>query len=444
MFSHYKAILRLGIPIAIGQIGVIIMGFADTMMVGHYSTDALASAAFVNSVFNLIMYTLMGYSYGLTPIVSSLYGQSRLPEAGGALKHALWCNLSFALLLMGLMGGLYFFLDRMGQPVELLPLIRPYYLVIGISIFFVALFNALRQFTDGITRTSVGMWALLVSNTLNIIGNFLLIYGVGPFPELGLLGAGISTLVSRIVMALIPAVILLSRPAYAVYREGMHRLSTTRQQLLQTNRQSFPIALQMGMECGAFTFSGIMAGWISAVDLATYQVMVTIGMLGYSIYYSFGSGVSIRVATYYGLRQWDDVRRSTRAGVHILLLLACCSSLVFYVFGEHLIGLFTTDEAVICLSISVIPPLILYQLGDAMQICYSNALRGTSHVMPMMWIALVSYIGVNLPAAYFFGFILGWGIYGIFLAFSTGLFVAASLFYYHYRRVMQSVRYGGA
>lgn len=211
MLTHHKAILRLGIPIAIGQLGVIIMGFADTMMVGRYSTDALAAASFVNSVMNLITFLLMGYSYGLTPLVSSLFGQGKRQEAGGVLKQALACNLLFALFLMAIMATGYFFLDRMGQPSQLLPLIRPYYLVMLVSLFFVALFNALRQFTDGITDTSTAMWALLTGNVFNIVGNYFLIYGIGPFPELGLVGAGLSTLFSRILVPVILLAVLLYR-----------------------------------------------------------------------------------------------------------------------------------------------------------------------------------------------------------------------------------------
>lgn len=439
MLTHHKAILRLGIPIAIGQLGVIIMGFADTMMVGRYSTDALAAASFVNSVFNLITFFMMGYSYGLTPLVSSLFGQNKLLEAGATLKRAVVCNLLFALFLMAIMAVAYFNLERMGQPEEILPLMRPYYVMIFISMIFVALFNVLRQFTDGITETSTAMWALLVGNAFNIVGNYFLIYGIGPFPELGLLGAGISTMSARILMALILLFALLFRRRYAVYREGMQRAVLDFGKLRYINRQSMPIALQMGMESGAFTFSAIMAGWIGAVDLATYQVMVTVGTLGFLFYYSFGSGLSIRVATFYGTKDWTMVRQASRAGCHLLLVMALCSSLTFLFLGEPLIRIFTQDPAVIALSVSLIPPLILYQLGDAMQICFSNALRGTAHVTSMMWIAFISYIVVNLPVGYLLAFPLGMGIYGLFLAFSFGLFVAAALFYTQYRSVLRKM-----
>ena len=433
--SHYKSILRLGIPIAIGQIGVIIMGFADTMMVGRFSTDALAAASFVNSVFNLVTYMFLGYSYGLTPLISSLMGRGERAQAGAALKHGLICNVLFASLLLGLMLVLYAYVDSLGQPVELLPLIRPYFLTIWVSMLFVAIFNALRQFTDGISETSTGMWVLLLGNGLNIVGNLVLIYGIGPFPRLGLLGAGLSTMASRIVMAVVMVLLLLSRRRYACFREGFRSISLRIAELKKVNHLSLPVSLQMGMESGAFTVSGVMAGWLGAVDMATFQIMVTLGGLGFLLYYSFGSGISIRVANFYGQSDWIRLRQSARAGIHILLVMAAVSSLIFYFCGEGLIRCFTSDPAVVALSLSLIFPLILYQLGDAMQICFANALRGTSHVLPMMWIALVSYIVVNIPASYLMAFPLNMGITGLYLAFSLGLFVAAGLFCWQFYRV---------
>ena len=437
MVSHYGATLRLGLPIAVGQLGVIIMGFADTMMVGRYSTEALAAASFANSVLNLCTFMLMGYSYGLTPVVSAYYGAGRAARAGGVLRRGLVCNVLFALLLVACLAWVYGFLPHMGQPVSLLPLIRPYLLCLALSLPFVAAFNALRQFTDGLTHTATAMWALLGSNALNVVGNYLLIYGPGPLPELGLTGAGVSTLLSRMVMAAALGVVVLRSRRYAPYRRGYRAASCHLAALRRMHAQSWPIGMQMGMESGAFTFTGIMAGWIGAVDLAAFQVMVTVGTLGFLFYYSFGAGVSIRVAAFMGSQSWQQVRQATRAGVVILLGMACVSSLTFVLGGRWLIGLFTTDAAVLGLCLSLIPPLVLYQLGDAMQICFANALRGTAHVQSMMWIAFVSYVVVNLPMAYVLAFPLGMGSMGLFLAFSAGLFTAALLFARQYYRVVR-------
>lgn len=435
--SHYSATLRLGLPIAIGQLGVIIMGFADTMMVGRYATDALAAASFVNNVFTLVTFLLMGYSYGLTPIVSAHCGRGERAEAGGALKQALVANAAFGGVLISAMTALYFFLDRLGQPEEILPLVRPYYVVILVSMVFVMLFNVLRQFTDGTMDTAAGMWTLLTGNVLNIVGNVLLIYGIGPFPELGLLGAGLSTLFSRIVMAVALAVIIARRRRYAAYRKGWHATRVLRREVLRINRASLPVSLQMGMETGAFTFSAVMAGWIDAVSLAAYQVMVTIGTLGFLFYYSFGAGMSIRVASFTGTNNTPEVRNAARAGCHILALLAALSSTVFLVFGRQLIALFTSDARVIAVAATTLIPLVVYQFGDAMQICFANALRGTGRVVSMMWIAAVSYLAINIPLGYILAFPCGLGIVGLYIAFSAGLFTGAAFFRHCFCRVVE-------
>ena len=200
------------------------------------------------------------------------------------------------------------------------------------------------------------------------------------------------------------------------------------------HRQSVPVALQLGMETGAFTASCIMAGWLGVTELASYQVMVTIGTLGFLLYYSFGAGLSIRLAAAYGLRDWSRVRSAARAGTHILLAMAVISSLTFLVFGKSLASLFTTDAAVLSLAASLIPPLMLYQLGDAMQVCFSNALRATRDVQSVMWIAFVSYVVVNIPVGYFLAFPCGMGSAGLFYAFSAGLFTAGTLFLLRFGR----------
>ena len=435
--SHYSATLRLGLPIAIGQLGVIILGFADTLMVGRYSTDALAASAFVNNLFTLFTFLLMGYSYGLTPIVSALFGQGKQAEAGEQLKPALLSGTVFCLLLMAVWGIAYFNLEHFGQPDELLPLIRPYFLVILVSMIFVMLYNELRQFTDGLTHTTLGMYTLMIGNALNIVGNWLLIYGPGPFPEMGLLGAGIATLLARVLMVVLMVAALWWKKGYAPYREGFARCRTLLEGMGPIVRASLPIAIQMGLECAAFTMSAVMAGWVGKVELAAYQVMVTIGTLGFLLYYSFGAGTSIRVANFYGQHDRTNVFHAGAAGRNLLFLMAACSSLLIYLLAEPLIRVFTTDTAVIAISLSLIPFLVLYQFADAMQICYANILRGTGHVLAMVRIAIISYLIVNIPAAFILGFSLGWGVKGIFLAFFIGLFTAATLFFKEYRKAMR-------
>lgn len=434
--SHYAALLRLGIPILLGQMGVILVGFIDTMMVGQYSTLSLAAASFVNSLFTFIIVLCLGFSYGLTPIVGGLFSRGEFREAGVVTKNALVLNSLFGTLAIGAMVIVYFNLDKFGQPKDLLPLMRPYYIIILVSVFFVVCFNVLRQFADGITNTSLSMWVIIGGNIINIIFNYLLIFGKYGFPELGLAGAGLSTLFARIMMVCVFISVLMMKKSYKEYRAGFRSGKISYRRIMEVNRTSWPVALQMGMETGLFTFSAIMIGWLGAIPLASFQVIGAISTLGFLAYYSIGASVAIKVSNHMGVNDIVNVKLAAVAGYHIMLVLAFVVSVLFYFCGSWIISWFTKDPAVITASLALILPLILYQFGDATQINFANALRGTSYVMPMLWIALLSYVCVGLPIGYLLGFPFDMGVVGIFLSFSIALFLAGGLFIYQfYKRV---------
>ena len=317
--QHYKALFTLGIPIVIGQIGVIILGFADTLMIGHHSTNELAAASFVNNMFTLAIIFATGFSYGLTPIVGSLFGRGETHVVGRMLKNSLFANTLLAVLLTLIMWILYLNIHRLGQPEELLPLMRPYFIVLLISLLFVLLFNGFKQFADGITDTRVSMWILLTGNVMNIIGNYILIYGKLGMPEMGLLGAGISTLASRIMMVIVFAVIFFCTRRYHIYKEGFLHNTLNRADFLHLNKLGWPIAMQMGMETASFSLSAIMVGWIGTTALAAHQVMLAISQICFMMYYGMGAAVAVRVSNFRGQNDRMNVRRSAYAGFHIML-----------------------------------------------------------------------------------------------------------------------------
>ncbi len=430
--ENYISILKLGLPILIGQLGMIVVGFADNIMVGQYSTEALASASFVNNIFNVAILGCIGFTYGLTPLVGALFTQKRYDTIGAIMRNGLLLNIIFSILILGIMAILYFNVDKMGQPEELLPLIRPYYLLFLAGIIPISVFNVFAQWAYAINRTKMPMWIILVANIANVVGNYMLIYGAWGCPELGLTGAGISTLFSRILSMGCILIVFFGLKEYRKYREGFTQSQITRRLLGQINRTSWPVSLQMSFETGSFSLAAIMAGWLGKIPLASFQVMLIVGTLGFCIYYSFAASVSVLVSNAAGLSDNAKIRRISFAGFHILLVIATISSLIFIIFGETLIRAFTDDTAVIITSLTLIFPLVLYQYGDATQINFANALRGTSNVMPMLWIAFVSYIVVGLPSTYLLAFPLGLGLYGIFLSFSVSLFLAAALFIYFF------------
>ncbi len=435
--QHYKALLFLGLPIVIGQLGVIILGFADTLMVGHHSTEELGAASFVNNLFALCIIFSTGFSYGLTPVVGSFYGNRRFAEAGQALRCSLVANSLVALLLTAIMTVVYFNIERLGQPDELIPLIKPYYLVLLASLLFVMLFNGFKQFTDGITDTKTAMWILLGGNALNIVGNYILIYGKLGFPELGLLGAGISTLFSRIVMVIVFAWIVLRGRRFLRYRIGFFRFGWSSSMFKKLNGLGWPVGLQMGMETASFSLSAIMVGWLGTIALASHQIMLTISQFTFMMYYGMGAAIAVRVSNFKGQGDAENVRRSAYAGFHLIMVMGMVLMTIVFAFRNQVGGWFTDNLAVSGMVASLFLPFLIYQFGDGLQITFANALRGISDVKPMMIIAFISYFIISLPVGYFCGFVLGWGLYGVWMAFPFGLTSAGIMLWIRFRSKMK-------
>ncbi len=419
----------------IGQLGMIILGFADTMMVGHHSTTELGAASFVNNIINLVIITATGFSYGLTPIVGGLFGREELPQAGRALRCALLANLMAGAIMMAALGILYFNVGNIGQPKELLPYIKPYYLVLLASIPFVMLFNAFKQFTDSITETRTSMWILLSGNLLNIIGNYVLIYGKAGMPEMGVVGAGVATLLSRVVMVALFLFVFLSRKKMRPYREGFFVLGWSRQLVRRLVSLGTPIALEMGMETASFSLSIIMVGWLGTIALASHQVMITISQFTFMVYYGLGAAVAVRTSYFNGQDDRDNVRHTVVAGLQVMVALELLLSGIIFLLRNHIGGWFTDSAEVSSTVISLMVPFFIYQFGDGLQINYANALRGIADVKPLMVIAFIAFFVISLPVGYFCGFVLNFGLVGVWMAFPFGLTSAGVMMWYRFKKV---------
>lgn len=426
---HYPALLRTGVPIMVGQLGTIVMGFADTLMVGWYGTDELAAAGFANNIIGLVIITAMGFSYGLTPIVGKLYGEGNKGLIAQKLKNSLLANNMLSLGLICLLTLLYFNLHHIGLPSDLMPLVRPYYAVLTLSILPQMAFNAFKQFSDGIQDTRMPMWIMLSANALNILLNWLLIFGHCGFPEWGLFGAGIATLASRIMQWAAMSLIFHFTPRYDIHRKNFGTAKIKKADLMEMKRMGWPIALQMGMESASFGLSAIYVGWLGTVALAANQIMITTGQLCFMLYYGMAAAVAVLVSYYRGAGQHSETRRVAQAGLHLtwgIGLIVCVPIFLL----RHQLGFWFTDSADVAQLISIlIWPLLVYQFGDGLQCIYANALRGIGDVRPMVWIAFIAYFVISLPLGYIFGFVCNWGMTGIWMAFPFGL-TSAGLMYY--------------
>lgn len=440
--DEYRKLLQLGGPILVTQISVIALAFSDTIMVGHYSVNALAASAFVNSLFLVMNVMLMGLSGGITPMVGALYSQRDSVQAGRVTRAAMQVNLLVALIFTALEAVMYFFLDYFGQPEELMPEIRPYYLILLLVPVPMTIYNVIMQMCNGIENPSLPMWITVFCILFNILFNWLLIYGVGIFPELGLLGAGIATAGARIVSCIGIMVCFLVRKRYSRYREGFRNALKLGKERLNVWRTSWPLMLQSGFECGLWSVSGVVIGWFGAVQLAAYQVVNTIGQLGFMIYMSFTTAVAIRVSFYAGRRNEAGAGAAARAGMHINLILATFASLGFLIFGEQLINIFinTGEEgakgpAVVTSALTLILPLVVYQYFDALQLTFCNAIRGTGQVRPLFWISLVSYIIVGIPFLLLFAVGFAGGNIGAYWSFNIALLTACIMSMLIFRRI---------
>ncbi len=410
----YRSLITLGIPIIIGQLGSIITGFADTIMVGQHSTEELAAASFVNNIINAFIILGTGFSFNLTPLIGMNLARRKHIAIGAWLKNSLAANLTTTLLLLTILTMVYLHLNALHQPQEIMPLIRPYFLISLISIVFVMAANSFRQFVEGIANPSISMWVLLAGNLLNVAGNYLLIYGKGGLPEMGLLGAGISTLLSRIVMLLLFVAVFLRRHSY---RKGfaLSRINSASWKTL--NAIGWPIGLQQGLEAATFCITAIMVGWIGKLELAAHQIAITVSLISFTIYLGLGSAVAIRTSYFKSAGDWDMVRKITLAGIHLALVVVALVCAFLY-FSQSWLGyLFTNDEAVIRVVKILLPILMLYQLGDSIQIILTNALRGLADVSVIMLISLIANFAIAIPSGYLLGFVLDCGVAGLWFAF---------------------------
>lgn len=435
--ERYGALVRLGVPIVVGQIGNVVLGFADTIMVGHHSMEELAAASFVNTMFLLVVIFATGFSYGLTPVVGSLFGQGDSGAIGRAVKNSLAANLALSAVLVAVCSAFCLNIHRFGQPEELLPLMRPYLWVNIASLPFLCCFNTFKQFFDGVTDTRTPMYVIIGGNLLNIFGNWVLIYGELGAPELGLFGAGVSTAVSRVVMAVACMLVFFRHRRYGRFRAGFAAGGVNRAAAGRLVGLGLPVAMQLGMETAAFSLSAIFVGWLGTTALAAHQVMLTVSQLLYMVSSGMAAAIAVRVSYFAGQGDYVAVRRTAYSGLHIVLGLALTLSVPVVLLRNTVSWWFTDSAAVAVLVSQTVVPLVAYQIGDAIQYTFANALRGIQCVRPMIWIAFFSYFVVSLPLGWLLGIHLGYGLVGIWSAFPVCLSTAGLLYFLRFRKELK-------
>lgn len=432
--SHIKAISLLGLPIVVGQLGVIVQGMADTIMVGQYGTPELSASALVNNIYNFIIFFLLGISYATTPITGAAFGKGDHNEVSRSLKESLSVNLIFSGIIMILLTWLYFHLDILGQPKHLMPLVRPYYLILMLSLPFLAGFNALKQFAEAVGHTTLPMRVMIVSNILNIVLNALLIYGIAGMPEWGLFGAGMATFIARVFLFAAMMFAVFHGKKFKLWTRKSQHSSTTRMGCTHMAMVGFPIAIQLCLESASFNIAGMFMGWIGDIQLAAHQVMCSISTLIFMIQYGIGAAAAIRISQFRGRGEWSDVKRTVHSAWALAILFAIVSVGAIAIFCQPITSIFTSDLRVQTLCYSLLPAFVLYQFGDCTQIIFSNSLRALEAVGRMLLYAIIAYLLVSIPMSYLLGIHLGFGAEGVWYGIPFGLTTAGLLFIYEFIR----------
>lgn len=432
-------ILKIGLPIMLGQACVIILAFADNIMIGWHSVDELAASSFVNNILNLLIMTELGFAAGMTPIIGSHNGRGDVASVGLTLRNGLVVNGLIGLASVVLLAVVYALLGHFGQEPELLPLIRPYFVIVGISTLFSLGFNTLKQFTDGICRPVVSMVFLLLGNVVNIFGNWVLIYGKLGFPEMGLVGAGISTLFSRILIFAAFLLYILFSKSLRQYASAIKEAVLSLAEMKSIFTVGYPVAIQMALETSSFTFAAVMAGWLGVIELAAHQVVITISQLFFLMMQGLSFALSILVSNACGRGDYKGVQEYAGKGYGMIVCISATLSVLLYIFRYQAAGVFTDSPEVSAMAVSLFFVLFAYQFGDGLQLCFANVLRGLQDVKPIMKVAFVSYYIIAIPVAYLLGFKTSLGLLGIWLGFPVGLTIAGVFFFLRYRSDMRKL-----
>jgi MATE family multidrug resistance protein len=412
----------------LAQAGQVSVQLVDSIMVGHVGTSELAAASFSGSVFIIGFVFGMGFTFGVTPLVGKAFGEKNEKRVGDLLRDSFILNSLVSIVLALLLYALSFLMPYMGQPQAVVDLAIPYYRILVLSILPFLMFFTLKQFLEGLGKTKVATIITLTANVINVIVNFLLIYGLYGFPELGLNGAGYGTLVARLFMPLLLILWFVKSEYYVKYKPYLKLEFLQKQAFYKLFKFNLPIGLQIIVEVVAFAFGGLMMGWFGEVALAAHQIALGLASFTFMIASGIGSATTIRISYQLGDKQYLNLKRAGFASIHLVTAFMGSSAILFLIFRSYLPMMFTSDGAVIELAAHLLLFAAIFQIVDGIQLVSISALRGLSDVNFALWVSVLSYGVFALFVSYFAAFQLDFGPGGIWMGFVVGLSFASMVF----------------
>ena len=441
--EQYRQNLRLALPVVLTQLGQILTQFADNLMVGRYGGNdplPLAAVSFGGSVFFILFIASIGIALGMTPLVGERYVQGDRIHSARLLQNGILFYGLLGVAMSAIQYAAIPLLYHMRQPADVVDMAIPYDRMLVWSLPPVMLVFAFKQFLEGVGNTRAEMYATIVANVANIGFNWVFIYGRWGFPEMGAEGAGLGTLLARVIGMAIMIGYFCARSRYRQYFGWFSWRGFSLRRIGELFRMGGPISLQMFLESSAFVGTGIMMGWFDKQTLSANQITMTIGNCAFMIVMSIGAATTIRVSHCYGARNFGELSLAARASYHLVLAWNALAAVLFITLRHVIPTLFTSNPEVIAITSQLLVLAALYQLSDGLQNVSVGILRGIQDVRIIMPIAFVSYWLLNLPVGYLLGFTLGMGPSGLFLGFSFGLSAAALLMILRIRHSVRRLR----
>jgi MATE family multidrug resistance protein len=424
---HIVNTFKLAYPVIIGQLGIIMMGVVDSLMVGKLGAAPLAAASLGNGMTFLILIIGIGMSFAVTPLVAIAVGAGKFEDCGIYFRQSLLVNTVFSILISLLIFFGADLIQYFDQPLEVQIQAVSYMKILGLSSLPLLLFQTYKQFIEGLSVMRPAMIITLLANIVNAFVNWVLIFGNLGFPALELDGAGWATFASRVFMALALMGFVMNNKFFKQYDVSFHFKSINTKVIKKILSLGLPSGLQYFFEVGAFSFAVIMVGWLGTNQLAAHQIAISLASISFMAVLGISVAGSIRVGNAVGMKNIDETRR---AGFTALLLGAAImfvSGLVFITFKNFLPTLYLNDEVVISYASSLLIIAALFQLSDGIQAVGIGILRGLTDVKIPTAITFIAYWIVGLPIGYLLGFNFELGVQGVWIGLLLGLTTSAIL-----------------
>ena len=424
---HIKNTVKLAYPIIIGQLGIIMMGVVDSVMVGEVGAVPLAGASLGNSLFILIFIIGLGVAMTVTPLIAILVGANRFPECGVYFRQSLIVNIILGLILMFITFICSDFFEHFNQPPEVAAQATSYAKIIALSILPAMLFHTYKQFIEGFSVMKPAMIIAITANLINVFANWVLIYGNLGMPALGLDGAGWATFSSRVFMAFVIMIYVRNNNYFKQFDISFHFKNVNFPVIKKIISVGLPSGFQYFFEVGAFSFAVIMVGWLGTKQLAAHQIAINLASISFMAVLGISAAGGIRVGNAVGQQDIKEIRRAGFTAIFLGTAIMATAGLIFISFNKFLPTLYIDDPRVISYASSLLIIAALFQLSDGVQGVGIGILRGLTDVRIPTVITFVAYWVIGLPVAYLLGFILDFGVQGVWVGLLTGLTASATM-----------------